>query len=789
MASRDRFLALLASTTLNGIDFVEVVEAAPTELRVHFLNTVTVTNIDTITIDGGDSVPTVAVADVAATDWTSDGEGRPLLTLRCRTTGDFSNYTLHLSSTSGNTTLDRYFSTSVFSFKVFCSSDFDCAPPPVECPPDDAAPPPIDYLAKDFLSFRRALNDFSALRYPEWRERSEADFGVMFMEALSGLADDLSYQQDRIAAEASLDTATERRSVVQHARLVDYEPRTATCARTWLVCTVHGTALPAGIGVAAANPDSGSVPFEIGTGLADTSSYAVDPRWNGAIPAYWLDDSQSCLPRGATEMWLQGSGFGFKIGQPLLIDTVAETTADPPLRQIVHLTAVEETVDPVFPVGQPPTIPSITRIAWSSSEALAHDRALTRTIVQGNLVPATQGRRYRESFAIGRSPTYAPQMPLAFARLGANATPKDPVYTLRYSLTNTPLAWLAPDDPDAAPTPEISLVQPNLVPRIDWVFKPRLLDADEGQQVFCLEPASYRRVASYSDGGAQLDYDGDGGDTIRFGDGTFGATPNDGEVFQLSYRVGAGALGNVAADAIRIVDPVWIGLVSAVTNPFAATGGADRETNEQVRRRAPQAFRARQYRAVRAEDYEAEAKRLAWVQQAGTTFRWTGSWFTVFTAVDPKGGSSLPLDRHTEVIELLNRRRLAGYESYVPPPRYVSIDLDIQVCAKADAFQGGVERDVLDALGAPGTNATGFFFADHFSFGTPLERSRLEAAIQNVPGVAGVLAIRYRRRAVVPNYVDLPDALTLATDEILRVDNDRNHPERGAILVTVMGGR
>ena len=45
--------------------------------------------------------------------------------------------------------------------------------------------PPIDYLAKDFLSFRQALLDFSALRYPQWQERSEADFGVMFLEALS----------------------------------------------------------------------------------------------------------------------------------------------------------------------------------------------------------------------------------------------------------------------------------------------------------------------------------------------------------------------------------------------------------------------------------------------------------------------------------------------------------------------------------------------------------------------------------------------------------------------------
>jgi hypothetical protein len=42
--------------------------------------------------------------------------------------------------------------------------------------PADGDLPPIDYLAKDFDSFRRALSDFSVLRYPAWQERSEADF-------------------------------------------------------------------------------------------------------------------------------------------------------------------------------------------------------------------------------------------------------------------------------------------------------------------------------------------------------------------------------------------------------------------------------------------------------------------------------------------------------------------------------------------------------------------------------------------------------------------------------------
>ncbi len=795
MTARDRFIALLQSSTLNGIDFVEVVQNPlpnPPNLRVHFINTVAPGNntdiVGTIAmITGGDSVPTVAVADVVLADWTTDADGRPLLTLHCKIDGDFSDYALRLNIPK----LDIDFNTSTFSFKVFCPSDFDCAPLTAACPADETPLPPIDYLAKDFTSFRRALSDFSALRYPQWQERSEADFGVMFMEALSALADDLSYQQDRIAGEAALDTASERRSITAQARLVDYEPKPATCARASLVCQVGAgvTALPAGIGVFAAVPDGASVPFEIGPGLADPiNSYDVNELWNKPIKAYWLDDKERCLPRGATSMWIEGDGYNFKLDQALLIDTTAAVSADPHLRQIVRLVEVdpvskvlvEEIVDPLFGGAK------IPRIAWR--EPLDHARDLTHTVVQGNIVPATQGRRHQESFAIGVPPPAAPNMPIAFARLGSNSTPQNPVYTPRYCLANAPLAWLASDNPDVAPKPEIKLSRP-AAPLEPWAFKPSLINAEEGERAFCLEPARYRRVFRHADGETQLEYDGDDGDTIRFGAGDFGLEPDDKDVFDVNYRVGAGSLGNVAAGAINTVDSAWLGTLTAVTNPLAAVGGADRETNEQVRRRAPQAFRARQFRAVLAEDYETEAERLAWVQQAGCSFRYTGSWFTAFTAIDPLGGEQLPLERHTEAIELLNRRRLCGYESYVPQARYVSIDLDIQICAKPDAFQGAVERGVLNALAPPDKNATGFFFADHFTFGTPLERSRLEAAIQKVAGVAGVLALRYRRRAVVPNFIDLGDRLTLASDEILRIDNDPNHPERGSIRLNVMGGR
>ena len=129
--------------------------------------------------------------------------------------------------------------------------------------------------------------------------------------------------------------------------------------------------------------------------------------WNaGLIQPYWFDDS-SALPACRSDGRCMSSvaATSFQPGQYLLIETQAESPADPPIRQIVQLLdagdvagpwAVEE-IDVLFsrsadpPGSGPPwmTVPTsppaaleptaVTRIAWRASDTLASDRDLTRT--------------------------------------------------------------------------------------------------------------------------------------------------------------------------------------------------------------------------------------------------------------------------------------------------------------------------------------------------------------------------------------------------------------------------
>ena len=94
--------------------------------------------------------------------------------------------------------------------------------------------PVIDYVTKDYEGFQQAMLNQIPLLLPEWTDRSESDFGVVLIELFAYVADILSYYQDRVANEAYLATATQRRSVAELLRLIDYQIDPGLAASTHL---------------------------------------------------------------------------------------------------------------------------------------------------------------------------------------------------------------------------------------------------------------------------------------------------------------------------------------------------------------------------------------------------------------------------------------------------------------------------------------------------------------------------------------------------------------------------
>ncbi|HEY2069694.1 MAG TPA: hypothetical protein VGG48_09095 [Rhizomicrobium sp.] len=227
-------------TTLYGLDFVDV-DDSQLVLNVFFLgkapDKIEAANVR---ITGGRSITNIFVASVTLTHQ-KDATLDDFLVVELENYGDFSTYTLSLVKTdkSGAPTdvpmdgFDPLYATVDFSFKASCPSDLDCKPAPA-CPPELLPAPEINYLAKDYASFRQLMLDRLALTLPDWNEAHVPDIGITLVELLAYAGDYLSYYQDAVATEAYLGTARQRISVRRHARLVDYTMHEGCNARTFV---------------------------------------------------------------------------------------------------------------------------------------------------------------------------------------------------------------------------------------------------------------------------------------------------------------------------------------------------------------------------------------------------------------------------------------------------------------------------------------------------------------------------------------------------------------------------
>jgi uncharacterized phage protein gp47/JayE len=99
-----------------------------------------------------------------------------------------------------------------------------------------------DYSNRDFESLLESMLDLAAVRLPEWTDRSESDMGRVLLELFAYAGDVILYYQDRVANEAFLETAVERRSVIDLLALIGYTLGTPAAATVVLELTAPNDA-------------------------------------------------------------------------------------------------------------------------------------------------------------------------------------------------------------------------------------------------------------------------------------------------------------------------------------------------------------------------------------------------------------------------------------------------------------------------------------------------------------------------------------------------------------------
>jgi predicted phage baseplate assembly protein len=273
-------------------------------------------------------------------------------------------------------------------------------------------------------------------------------------------------------------------------------------------------------------------------------------------------------------------------------------------------------------------------------------------------------------------------------------------------------------------------------------------------------------------------------------------------VVHARYQLGGDHRGNIGADQLVNAGPLsglLDGAVVALTNPFDVTDGRDPEPAERIRRNAPEAFRARQLRAVTLADYVRRAEEVGGVSRAVARYAWTGSWRTVRIAIDPAGFTALGDERSDALWDELRPRvaahleavRLIGEDIELRPPRYVPLDIRVVVCADEAYWREDLrfvlEQEFSDTWTSDGR--PGFFHPDQWTFGQSLHRSMIEGRIHRIAGIRHVLSIAMKRFSAPLPGVPGAAVLEMGFDETVLLANDPDHLERGLIRFEIQGGR
>jgi hypothetical protein len=202
----ERRRADVRAAHLNGVDGVEIADDGRT-LTVTFLGKAPEgVGPQNIRIDGGRRITGIRALQVSV-EREEDPELDDRMHITLDKTGDTSAYRLSVvrSDAYGRPGtvpfpgFDSRYITAEFSFAVNCPTLLDCRDDE-PCPPQTLPAPLIDYRARDYESLRSLVLDRLSLIAPDWVERHIPDLGMTLIELLAYTADQLSYEQDAVAA-------------------------------------------------------------------------------------------------------------------------------------------------------------------------------------------------------------------------------------------------------------------------------------------------------------------------------------------------------------------------------------------------------------------------------------------------------------------------------------------------------------------------------------------------------------------------------------------------------------
>lgn len=603
---------------------------------------------------------------------------------------------------------------------------------------------------------------------PEWTDFNDSDPGMTMLQVFAHLAESLGYRMNKVPALLYL----------KFLQLLGVELRPAQPAQVQITFPVAASAttptvvLPKGTQVVAETPGGGApLVFEADRGL-------------------------TCLKAGLTAV-LAYDGYSYS-------DVTAANAAATGFQPFGPAASTGAALLLGFDPGEPFPGAEITWYVWAAAPTTVPPAVTCGLPPAQRYASATLRWQYWSGYEWAALPVLKDET-AALTRSGQIVvkTPPGALATTTIAPVPTPLHWLRllvessryerPPGVLALRTNTMTLTQMETVRaevlggstgRPDQVFRLSQTPVLDGSLVLTVDEGAgietWTEVGDfYASSATDLHYvlNRTTGE-VRFGDGLHGAIPianaaNPGaNVIAAEYRYGGGASGNVGPGVLHMLRSAVDGIDDGgVINVVASYGGADEETLDAAKERAPAAIRSR-CRAVTNDDFELFAMQSAAIARAkayplhhpdfpGVQVPGVVTVVVVPQSADPK---PVPSDGTLRTVcAYLDERRLLTTEVYVAPPRYQRVSVGVSLIADDSADLAQVQRDVDAALLAYFHPLTGGEAGTGWPFGGAIAFSRVFHRVLSVSGVSSV-----DRLVITVDGVDQPECrdVPLADDAL-----------------------
>ena len=583
----------------------------------------------------------------------------------------------------------------------------------------------LELMAHDYDSLLRAMLDRLGQLAPDWRDRNEADLGLVLLELFAYAGDQLAHLQDRVALEGYLRTATQRESLRRLLRLVDAQLDPGQAARTRLQFNVTGSAalaLPAGFAVSSRD----AVVFE-------TDQPALLHPALGRI-ALAADAPSSADGR---ELRLAANLSGLLApGDELLLQQGRQ-------RELVRPQAmVVAGVVSVLTLAQP------LAARYSAAAATAH----------GNLVPASHGASQRSAFT------------------GTGTAGQ------RLALELTPLAWL--DDAESGPAQP---AQPALAVTVDgeqWQRVEDFVDSQPADRHYRIATDNDGGVTLQFGDGDQGAAPAAGAAVAvawRVGGGRAGEVGAD-ALTEFDHGLNF-ALADQRIVAVRNPLASRGGRDPASLNQARLLGPATLRRQERAVTAAD--YEAVLARGVRL----AGKLHLPLQSRARFVFTGAWQTVVVSVELPGRQPLAQRPGLRAAFEALLERHRMAGLDLRVEDARWCPLHLSLRLEVDTAHFARDVRNAVMAVLTGPAAAGAElpFFAPGRFRFGQDVQLSDLYAVVSAVPGLRSVAVRRFKRLG--DRYPDRESAGFIEVGELEVARCDNGAPEFGVLSLSTRGGK